>query len=228
MSTLAIISATAALAFLLGRLSTVSATRELRGRLVLALHRVHHDALTQIPNRFFAERIFTRLTAEARPAVLALLDLDGFKDVNDAHGHAAGDDLLVAVARRLRTGARTHGGTAARLAGDEFLLILPTHHADNTRAVAEILRQVAEPICVGSDHGPVLIHPGISAGLTIVDGTNAPFDSALREADIALYQAKSRPGSCYTYRPGDHIPLSARGRRLRDERRRQDGRGAAE
>ena len=234
MSTLAIIAATMALAFIVGRLSTRPAVRGLRQQLALALHRVHHDPLTRLPNRTLAEDVFGHKAAQAQPAILALLDLDRFKDVNDAHGHHAGDELLVVVACRLLAGAQAHNGTAARLAGDEFLLILPAHIADNSRAVAEILRLLGEPVHIVGDDGPVTVEPCASAGITVFDGRNGTFDSALREADIALYHAKRRPGSHHTYRPGDHIPRASqvRGPRLRDQRgggqRRETGGGVTE
>jgi len=237
-STLAIIAATMALGFIVGRLSAWRTLRRLRKQLTMATHRAFHDPLTGLPNRLHAEHLFTR-TSTPSGAVVVLLDLDRFKGVNDAHGHHAGDELLVVVACRLLAGAQAHSGTAARLAGDEFLLILPTHHADNSRVVAEILRLLAKPVHITGDDGPVTIEPRASAGIAVFDGRNGTFDSALREADIALYHAKSRPGSHHTYRTGDHIPRSTHGRglRLRDQRRggqrrggqrRETGRGVAE
>jgi GGDEF domain-containing protein len=90
------------------------------------VHRVHHDALTGLPNRVRFSQVLGEIVAapEASLAAVLFIDLDRFKHVNDTYGHAAGDELLVAVAQRLQAALRP-GDTLARLAGDEFAACCP-------------------------------------------------------------------------------------------------------
>jgi len=205
-STLAKLAASAALGFLLGRLSAEPHIRRLRGLLRVAVYRAGHDRLTGLPNRALAGQIFTLRQRRAQPTVLALLDLDRFKHVNDAHGHHVGDDLLRSVARRLAVAAHAHGGTAARLGGDEFLLMLPVDGGDHAETIAAIQRVLAQPTTVTTDDGDVTVHAPASAGSAVFDGTHGTFASVLRHADIALYHAKQQRGSHQTYRPDEHMP----------------------
>ena len=107
-----------ALGSLAGRLSAEPQLRRLRSLLRVAHYTTGHDRLTGLPNRFLAAHVFTLRELRGQPTVIALIDLDRFKDVNDTHGHHVGDDLLRTVADRLAVAAKAHGGTAARLGGD--------------------------------------------------------------------------------------------------------------
>ena len=149
-----------------------------------------HDPLTGLPNRvLFADRIQQALQAATRDRGLvsvAYVDLDDFKEVNDTLGHAAGDELLVAVAGRLRGTLRTMD-TAARLGGDEFAVLLHgvAERSEVVRIAERLLDALSEPHELGGQQRTAL--PSI--GLSIADaGTSA--EDLMRQADAAMYAAK--------------------------------------
>ena len=147
-------------------------------------HAAHHDSLTGLPNRtLFRERL-DELVRTAAPAALLLLDLDGFKAVNDGLGHDAGDVVLVALAARLTATARAQD-LVARLGGDEFVVLLEDR-ADAEAVAERLVRVLAEPVEVAG-HTVVL---GCSIGVShLAPGTNS--DALMRSADVAMYAAKS-------------------------------------
>lgn len=152
-------------------------------------YQAFHDALTGLVNRrMFFERLKTMTTSEeaSRLAVL-IVDLDGFKDVNDRLGHQAGDDLLKAVARRLRYCTRA-GDLVARFGGDEFAVLLwPVERESDAQRVAErILLALGEPFSVDGTTAPVGCSVGYALGFA-----GAQPDDLLRRADLALYAAKA-------------------------------------
>jgi diguanylate cyclase (GGDEF)-like protein len=154
-------------------------------------HDALHDRLTGLPNRaLFADRLRqaverARRHSSSRFAVI-FLDLDGFKEVNDSHGHAAGDRLLVEVARRLLCCVRS-GDTAARHGGDEFTLLLEEVSSREVVFVAErINREVSAPFVVGGREICVTASLGIRYSVL---GDCEP-DLILRDADNAMYAAK--------------------------------------
>lgn len=158
-----------------------------------------HDPLTQLPNRrLFEERMLAALSAGGRPSPLALLflDLDGFKAVNDRHGHAAGDGLLRRVADRLTAELR-EGDTAARLGGDEFALLLPGTSAVGAAAVARrIIAVLSEPMeLVPGLSGAV----GVSIGIACGPRDGQSLEALLPEADSALYEAKRAGRGTFRY-----------------------------
>ncbi|WP_432520813.1 EAL domain-containing protein [Kineococcus sp. SYSU DK006] len=175
------------------------------------------DALTGLPNRRrIAEQVESALW-EARVAggALALLfcDLDGFKAVNDGLGHAAGDDLLVEVAGRLR-GALRRGDLLARLGGDEFIVALPglepARAAADAAAVADHLREaVARPVRLGGPDGPVPVRVGVSVGVGAWPADGDGFAALLHAADVAMYADKRA-------RRGADVPAGAAVRGARD------------
>jgi diguanylate cyclase (GGDEF)-like protein len=116
------------------------------------------------------------------------LDLDGFKPVNDRHGHAAGDRLLVEMAQRLK-GTLRSGDTVARLGGDEFVVLMPGLHSreESEVLVDRILRAIAEPFEAAAGHVASLT---ASIGVRIVPPDDADPDTLLRQADQAMYAAK--------------------------------------
>ena len=155
-------------------------------------HQAFHDALTGLPNRaLFIDRVQQALRRSDRtgnrPAVL-YLDLDGFKSVNDSLGHAAGDDLLRVVAERLQ-GAVRGGETIARLGGDEFAVLIEPNRTpvEAAQVVADrILQAVADPIELGDQTVTVTASVGIAGS-----DPSATSGSLLRDADVAMYKAKT-------------------------------------
>ena len=158
--------------------------------------RATHDILTGLPNREALRLVFDQALARAERQELLLaagfLDLDAFKLVNDRYGHAAGDDLLKEMARRLQ-GAVRRTDTVARLGGDEFVLLLEGLRGVDQldQILARLQTAIAQPFLIQGKE----ISLQASLGLTIY-----PFDEAadadllLRHADQAMYAAKARPG----------------------------------
>jgi diguanylate cyclase (GGDEF)-like protein len=162
------------------------------GLLVDAIrHQATHDALTGLPNRtLILDRLGQLLKARRRgrhPVAVLFLDLDGFKDVNDMLGHEAGDQLLRAVAERLRAAVR-QGDTVGRLGGDEFVVVVDGEEAGPTpEAVAErILAVLREPVLLDGRQSLA-----VTASIGIAVGTAEDPGEVLREADVALYEAKA-------------------------------------
>lgn len=153
----------------------------------LLSHQAQHDPLTGLGNRTrFTERLSAPDLRGAGERAVLMVDLDGFKTVNDDHGHHVGDDLLVQVARRLR---RVVGAddTLARLGGDEFAVVLEdTDEADARDVATRLVRALGEPFAV--DGRTVRITSSI--GVRLVDATVEP-QATLRDADLALYAAKA-------------------------------------
>lgn len=152
----------------------------------------HFDALTQLPNRnLLADRLAQKLAHGQRSGQLVLvcmLDLDGFKEVNDQLGHKAGDQLLREVAQRLRDSIRLED-TAARLGGDEFVLLLGSLNtiAESQRALDRVLSAVAAPYHVIGRIARV----SCSIGVSIFPNEGSDPDILLRQADQAMYKAKA-------------------------------------
>jgi diguanylate cyclase len=220
LSTLILTTATALLAAILGYLIRQPAVRRLRAALAEATWQAEHDPLTGLANRTVATRRLHDLVAARRPATVTLLDLDGLKHINDTHGHHAGDQLLTLTAGRLKTLAAHHNGGAYRLAGDEFLLLIPHTGGDPAEPVANLLIQLAAPARIHPlDGTPVHLTPHASAGIAHFDGHNATGIELLHHADIALYHAKHHQQPWVLHHHGMQPPggiTSRRGVRLRD------------
>ena len=167
-------------------LQDVTERRALQSELV---HRTLHDPLTGLPNRtLFADRLEQTVATCGRDGggfLLLFLDLDRFKQVNDAHGHDVGDAVLVEVAARLRAALRP-GDTAARLAGDEFLVLCPGTTADTAgELVARLLAALSRPVqALGRE-----VALSVSIGSATGDASSRPQD-VLRAADQHMYRAK--------------------------------------
>jgi diguanylate cyclase (GGDEF)-like protein/PAS domain S-box-containing protein len=160
----------------------------------------YFDGLTRLPNRMLFYDRLIRSFAHARRNkwILALLfiDIDGFKGVNDSFGHAAGDDLLKQLARRLETCARSDD-TVGRLNGDEFAVLLSKITAPRDAAlVANKLLQIAgTPFLLGSSKTSVTA----SIGIALYPADAAHHNELVANADIAMYQAKAAGGNNYRY-----------------------------
>lgn len=155
-------------------------------------HIAHFDALTGLPNRvLLADRLHQAKAQALRHGqrlAVAYLDLDGFKRINDSHGHDAGDQLLIAIAERMKQTLR-EGDTLARLGGDEFVVVLLDLPDVGTSApmLKRLLAAVAEPFQFGDE----LLQVSASLGVTFFPQTDdVDTDLLLRQADQAMYQAK--------------------------------------
>lgn len=160
----------------------------------------HHDQLTGLPNRLLlADRVKIALAQTQRnklQCAVMFLDLDRFKTINDTLGHAVGDELLIEVARRLRSQVRD-SDTVARLGGDEFVVVLPgIKGRDDVERVAEKIRTaLAAPYTLGSH--AVNTTPSIGVALFPDHGDNA--DALFKCADEAMYDVKGAGRNAYRF-----------------------------
>lgn len=157
-----------------------------------AWHRALHDSLTSLPNRAcFQERLeqsISRADRGRESLAVMYVDLDGFKAINDTHGHAIGDELLCIVGRRL-TRAMRADDVVGRQGGDEFaclLSVVPPCVERLERLARELFDTVAEPFQVGDL--PLTVRPSIGIAVWPSDGLTA--EALLRHADMAMYRAK--------------------------------------
>ena len=156
-------------------------------------HEALHDALTGLPNRrMLTLRLYdayARACRHSRPLAVLFIDLDGFKPINDAYGHAAGDEVLKAVATRL-TAAVRGTDTVARIGGDEFVVVLQETgtRASVTEVTRRILDSVAEPVAIGTLEVQVLASIGIAH--VMEPNLDIAADELLDAADLAMYEAK--------------------------------------
>ena len=160
--------------------------------------RVGHDVLTGLPNRAYLSDLLNQALAFSRreeiPLAVCMLDLDGFKAVNDGYGHAAGDLLLMEVAQRLQ-GILRAGDSVARLSGDEFVLIL--RHIDGSAPLHAALQRILHTLAA-----PYLIRErslslSASIGVTLFPQDDEDADTLVRHADQAMYVAKQRGRNRY-------------------------------
>lgn len=152
-------------------------------------HRAHHDPLTGLENRTsFTERVEAALANPDPRFAIAYLDLDGFKDINDADGHLAGDAMLVTVADRLLESVR-HQDAVARIGGDEFAVFAPdltTEEQENAIGI-RLVAALAEPVQISTGSARIAASIGLA---TARPGDT--FDALLARADSAMYRAKRR------------------------------------
>ncbi|MGZ4310640.1 MAG: putative bifunctional diguanylate cyclase/phosphodiesterase [Solirubrobacteraceae bacterium] len=151
-------------------------------------HQASHDPLTDLANRLlFAERVSSALERDPEAVSVIFIDINDFKTINDTLGHAAGDELLIAISRRLRDCVRP-SDTLARLGGDEFAIMLErTASQDEAIQVAErINRRLAERFAIAGQNITVRASAGIATG---ADGPITP-EELIRNADVAMYRAK--------------------------------------
>jgi diguanylate cyclase (GGDEF)-like protein len=175
-----------------------------------AMHQAFHDSLTGLPNRaLFLDRLehaHARARRSGTPIAVLFMDLDAFKNVNDSLGHAAGDELLVLVAGRLRRWLRP-SDTAARFGGDEFAVLLEDLDTSNgaTLVANRILESLREPFAIQGQE----VYVGGSIG--IATSAHPGSDDLLRNADLAMYRAKGRgKGRHQMFEPGMHVAVLER------------------
>ncbi|MFC4638666.1 putative bifunctional diguanylate cyclase/phosphodiesterase [Deinococcus hohokamensis] len=170
--------------------------RQLNAQLQLAqvrlAHDARHDALTGLLNRSgLIARLREALSAPAAPFATLFVDLDRMKRINDAHGHAAGDQMLRVMAGRLRELAPA-GAAVARVGGDEFVLVVPGLDRSGVAALAgQLAAAVSAPTALASG----LTHVTASVGVALFPGDGAAPDDLLRAADMAMYGAKQAGGN---------------------------------
>ncbi len=161
-------------------------------------HQALHDSLTGLANRaLFVDRLEQANARVARGGgvcAVLLLDLDDFKGVNDSLGHVAGDQLLIAVARRLERATRG-SDTLCRFGGDEFLYLAEglTSSIDAEHAAVRLLEVLEEPFVVND----ALIEQHASIGVVVADRARADLDEFIQSADVALYEAKRKSKGRY-------------------------------
>jgi Amt family ammonium transporter len=169
-------------------------------------HQALHDPLTGLANRALLDdrlaQAHSRILRQGGHGALFLLDLDDFKGVNDTYGHLVGDQLLEGVARRLDGVTRTTD-TLCRFGGDEFLYLAEgIAGSEEAGLIAErFLRSLDEPFVIGG----LSLEQRASLGVVVWDSSNAQVSDVLRDADVALYEAKRLgKGRQFVYVPGMH------------------------
>lgn len=152
------------------------------------------DPLTGLINRRGLERLLPRrLAYGSQKLALLYLDLDHFKEINDSHGHHAGDIVLKEIAERFQHAMR-QVDLIARVGGDEFCIVVSGESPGE--AAETVARKLIEVSNVPLDFGGVSVKLGASIGIALPDGTSLP-DMLMRRADAAMYQAKRKGGNCY-------------------------------
>lgn len=160
----------------------------------------HYDSLTGIPNRLlFNDRLDRALQRAERgdtPFALLYVDLDGFKSVNDTHGHDVGDKLVQGIAARLNQCIR-RTDSVARIGGDEFTVLLEKVNSTNdTITIAQkIIDVIAEPFNINGQQ----MHVGSSIGIAVYPEAGRDATTLLKHADMAMYEAKATQGSNYRF-----------------------------
>jgi diguanylate cyclase (GGDEF)-like protein/PAS domain S-box-containing protein len=174
-------------------------------------YQAFHDSVTDLANRaLFRDRVEHALSRRgngSRSLAVLFLDLDNFKNINDTFGHDAGDRVLQTISGRLRSGLRT-GDTAARLGGDEFAVLLEdiAHETAISEIVAQLLDSITAPLWLDGREASV----ECSIGIAIAHSTNGTepsvtVDELLRNADVAMYEAKTADGNTFRhFRPEMH------------------------
>lgn len=194
----------------------VEAGRSLTDRLAVAAsnlaweeklyHQGHYDALTDLPNRVLlrdrVEQAMMRADREQTSAAVLLIDLDNFKQINDSLGHAAGDELLVECARRLRASTR-QSDTAARLGGDEFVMLIPDITRGNEPAFLDALaRKLNAALVVPMLIAERTVTTPASIGIALYPDNADTFEDLLKMADAAMYASKRHQLGAYQFYSG--------------------------
>ncbi len=168
-------------------------------------HLAHIDPLTQLANRRFLSKYLEKAVAgiirHKIYGALLLLDLDGFKPINDVRGHDAGDAVLVEIAKRLQSITRSED-VVGRLGGDEFVVLI-THldvveqiaHDKASRIAKKLINLVNKPF----DFNGETLHVGASIGMRLLGFEELDTETAIRDADTAMYRAKQAGKGCAAF-----------------------------
>jgi diguanylate cyclase (GGDEF)-like protein len=182
--------------------ATIRDVTERRSMEAALAHRALHDPLTELANRsLFFDRLQLALGDARRTGsmvALVILDVDGFKAINDAFGHSVGDQVLRTLATRLADGLRATD-TAARIGGDEFAWVMP--RVASPRAVEKTVRKRLRAVQHAVVAGRRTIKVGVSAGVALYPDDARDADTLIRHADSAMYAAK-REGRKVVFHPG--------------------------
>ncbi|WP_158257082.1 putative bifunctional diguanylate cyclase/phosphodiesterase [Kineococcus xinjiangensis] len=179
-------------------------------------YQARHDLLTGLPNRAALTEALTAVLApaprrrEEQLAVL-LLDLDDFKVVNDGLGHECGDSLLIEVAHRLSAVVRGDD-VVARLGGDEFVLLC--RGLDGPTGASVAAQRIIDAVSIPVDVQGVRVRPSASIGIVVLDATHVTAEQVLRDADIAMYSAKSAGKDRFAVADADAVAEARRSLRL--------------
>ena len=159
---------------------------------------VNFDPLTNLPNRLLLSDRLSQALAQAHRSkqsiAVAYLDLDGFKEINDKHGHDVGDQLLIAISRRMQSSLR-EVDTLARMGGDEFVAVLTDVGSmeDFRHMLERILKACSEPVCIDG----LFVQVSASIGVTLYPQDESDVDQLMRHADQAMYEAKQAGKNCF-------------------------------
>lgn len=166
-----------------------------------------HDSLTGLPNRRYLHSIFSDLFAPSKSGLMLLIDLDGFKDVNDTLGHQSGDMLLVNLSVRLKEWADGKH-VVARLGGDEFAILAEGYDSETAARgfAAEVLQLIQRPFEVNG----MRIQISASIGIAMYPAQADKSENLLRFSDVAMYKAKRTGSSVAVYDPSSDINSAAR------------------
>ena len=175
--------------------SDISETKEQQYRLE---QMAHYDVLTNLPNRtLLAERLNKALTqckANKCFAAVVLLDLDGFKEINDTFGHSVGDELLVTLAHRFKS-ALSQGDTISRFGGDEFVAVIT--NLEQAQDFAPIVKAMLSAASTPVKYGENELKVSASIGLTVYPTDDTDAEQLIRHADQAMYLAKQKGKNCF-------------------------------
>jgi len=197
-----------------GFLDTITDVTESHKATIRIAHMARHDALTDLPNRTLLRERLLELIGQCRrgqQSAVLCLDLDRFKWVNDSLGHPLGDALLIAVSRRLRSLMRA-GDFVARLGGDEFAVVQHNvkSRVNPERLAQRIIAKLSRPYELQGHR----VQIGVSIGIEFVDMARPDADEVLRNADLALYQAKAQGRGGYCFFDAEMHEVATRRRKL--------------
>ncbi|MFN3891124.1 MAG: EAL domain-containing protein [Beijerinckiaceae bacterium] len=167
-------------------------------------HLAHHDALTELPNRVLLRERMRRQVARARRGdnifALHMLDLDGFKSINDLLGHSAGDRYIQMISERLRSAIREED-TLARIGGDEFAIIQT--NVSRSEDAAEFAKRLLDILSESAGFEGVSLRAAASIGVAVYPADGEDGEELLKNADIAMYRAKAQRGNRFCFFAAD-------------------------